>query len=209
SYTEPIVFMEYMLDIAAHTKPKGIKNVVATAGYVEEKPLKELCKSVDAITVGLKAFTQECYKKLTDRSLAPVLKAIETIKKEGVWLELTNLIVPTYNDDKTVITEMCKWIKKNLGSQVPLHFARFVPMHKLKNLPQTPVKSLEEARKIALAEGIEYVYISNVAPHEGNDTYCPKCKKAVIKRVGLKILENNLKDGKCPSCGHKIPGVWK
>ncbi len=210
SYTEPFVFYEYALEIAKKAKEKKMRVAIATGGYIEEKPLVELCKYVDAITVGLKGFTEKCYEKLTSRSLDNVKKTLQTIKKKTkVWLEITNLVVPTYNDDRKMITEMCKWIKKNLGTDVPLHFGRFVPKYKLKNLPQTPLKSLEEARQIGLKEGLRFVYISNVAPHEGNNTYCPGCKKPLIKRVGFKVLENEIKDGKCRFCGRKIPGVWK
>ena len=210
SYTEPFMCYEYTLEIAKQARAKKMKVAIATGGYINEKPLLDLCKYVDVITIGLKAFTEKCYEKLTERSLEHVLRTIKTIKKKTkAWLEITNLVVPTYNDNRKMITEMCKWIKKELGPDVPLHFGRFVPKYKLKNLPQTPLKSLEEARAIALAEGIRFAYVSNVAPHEGNNTYCPKCKKALIKRVGFKLLENNVKDGKCRFCGQKIPGVWK
>jgi pyruvate formate lyase activating enzyme len=210
SYTEPFVFYEYALEIAKAAKKKDMRVIIATGGLINEKPLKELCKYVDAITVGLKAYTEDCYEKLTERSLEDVKETLKTIKKKTkAWLEITNLIVPTYNDKKKMIEDMCKWIKKELGRDIPLHFGRFVPKYKLKNLPQTPLKSLEEARDIAIDVGLRFVYISNVAPHKGNNTYCPKCDKALIKRVGFKLLENNIKDGKCKFCGEKIPGVWK
>ncbi|MBC2715901.1 MAG: AmmeMemoRadiSam system radical SAM enzyme [Desulfobacteraceae bacterium] len=221
SYTEPFMFYEYAIEIAKKAKEKGMRIAIATGGYINEKPLLELCKHADIITVGLKAFTEECYEKLTERSLEHVLETIKTIKKGSLekgkkkekeklpCLEITNLIVPTYNDKKKMIREMCQWIKKELGEDVPLHFGRFVPRYKLKNLPQAPLRSLEEAREIAFEEGIRFVYLSNVAPHDGNNTYCPKCKKAIIKRIGFKVLENNLKDGKCKFCDQKIPGVWK
>lgn len=210
SYTEPFMFYEYALEIAKQAKAKGMQVAIATGGLIREKPLVELCKHVDIVTVGLKAFTEECYGKLTQRSLDDVLNTLKTLKKKTkVWLEITNLVVPTYNDNRKMIAEMCAWVKKNLGADVPLHFGRFVPKYKLKNLPQTPLKSLEEARDIALKEGLRYVYISNVAPHDGNNTYCHKCKKAIVKRVGFKILESNIKDGKCAFCRAKIPGVWK
>lgn len=209
SYTEPLVFPEYAVAIAKAAKRKGMRVVVATGGYVLEKPLLDFLKYVDAITIGLKAFTEECYAKLTERSLAHVLDTLTTVKeKTDVWLEITNLVVPTYNDRSGMIQKMCRWIRRELGPDVPLHFGRFVPKYRLKNLPQTPLAALEEARKIALAEGVRYVYISNVAPHEGNNTYCEKCGKPLIRRVGFKMLENRIKDGKCPSCGKRIPGVW-
>jgi len=210
SYTEPFMYYEYAAEMAEKARGKGMKVALATGGYIKEKPLVELCRYVDVITIGLKAFTEKCYEKLTERSLSNVKKTLVAVKKKTkAWLEITNLVVPTFNDDRQMITDMCKWIKKELGRDVPLHFGRFVPKYKLKNLPQTPLKSLEEARDIALAEGLRFVYVSNVAPHQGNNTFCPKCKKALIKRVGFKLLKNNIKDGKCSFCGEKIPGVWK
>jgi pyruvate formate lyase activating enzyme len=210
SYTEPFMFYEYALEIAKNAKKKELRVAIATGGHIKAEPLKELCKHVDAITVGLKAFTKECYETMAEGSLDHVKETIKTLMEDtDVWLEITNLVVPTYNDNRNMITEMCKWIKEEMGGDVPLHFGRFVPQYKLKNLPQTPLKSLEEARDIALAEGIRFVYISNVAPHDGNNTYCPKCGKVLVRRVGFKVLENHVKDGKCEFCQEEIPGVWK
>jgi len=209
TYTEPTVFYEYMLDIAKLAREKGIKNTMHSCGYINAQPLKELLKYMDAVNVDLKGFSEEFYAKIgLLAQLKPVLETLKIIKEEGVWLEITNLIIPNFNDDPKKIKEMCIWIKENLGDEVPLHFSRFVPNFKLQNLPPTPVEKLEEAYKIAKDVGLKYVYIGNVPGHRGENTYCPNCGKIVVKRIGYEILENNIKDGKCNFCGYKIAGRW-
>lgn len=208
TYSEPTNFYEYMLDTAKIAKKEGIKNVYHSNGYINEEPLRELCKYLDAANIDLKGFSNEYYEKFCEANLEPVLETLKILKEEGVWLEITNLILPGQNDDPKMIKEMCLWIKKNLGTDVPLHFSRFYPMYKLQNLPPTPTKTLEEARDIALKCGLNYVYIGNVGGHPGEDTYCPKCKKKIIDRNGYKIIENNIVNGKCKYCGEKIAGIW-
>jgi len=209
TYTEPTVFYEYMLATAKLAKKAGIKNVMHSCGYINPKPLKELLQYMDAANIDLKGFSEEYYQEMSFGRLEPVLTSLKTIKQEGVWLEITNLIIPGKNDDPKMIRDMCKWIKNELGTDVPLYFGAFHPNYKLKNVPPTPVKTLEMAHKIAKEEGLKYVYIGNVYGHFGEDTYCPKCGKTVIKREGYKIVENDLVDGKCKFCGEEIAGVWK
>lgn len=208
TYTEPVSYSEYALETAAAVRKAGLKSVMASGAFITYKPLLELCEQLHGMVLALKGFSEQFYLKVCGVKLAPVLKAIETAKESGKWLELTTLVVPTYNDAPDDIREMARWIVKNLGPDVPWHFGRFVPEYQLRKLPQTPVRTLEECREIALSEGVRFVYISNVAPHDGNHTYCPGCKSVLIRRVGLKVLENSLKDGKCPKCGRAIPGVW-
>jgi len=209
TYTEPTVFYEYMLDIAKLARAKGLKNTMHSCGYINPQPLRELLKYMDAVNVDLKGFSEEFYAKIgLMAQLRPVLETLKIIKEEGVWLEITNLIIPNFNDDPKKIKEMCIWIKENLGDEVPLHFSRFVPNFKLQNLPPTPIEKLEEAYKIAKDVGLKYVYIGNVPGHKGENTYCPNCGKIVVKRIGYEILENNIKDGKCKFCGYKIAGRW-
>jgi len=209
TYTEPTVFYEYMSDIAKLAREKGIKNTMHSCGYINPQPLRELLKYMDAVNIDLKGFTEEFYAKIgLLAQLKPVLETLKIIREEGVWLEITNLIIPNFNDDPKKIKEMCIWIKENLGDEVPLHFSRFVPNFKLQNLPPTPVEKLEEAYKIAKDAGLKYVYIGNVPGHKGENTYCPDCGKIVVKRIGYEILENNIKDGKCNFCGYKIAGRW-
>ncbi len=209
TYTEPSIFFEYMYDTSILAKEKGILNVYHSNGYINQKPLRELCPYMDAANIDLKGFTEKFYKDLSEGELEPVLDTLVTLRSEGVHLELTNLVVPTKNDDMKTIKEMCLWIRDELGPDVPLHFSRFSPMYKLRNLPPTPVKTLEEARRTAMDLGLEYVYVGNVSRNPGENTYCPQCKKLVIGRIGYTLTEMNIKDGKCKFCGHPIPGIWK
>jgi pyruvate formate lyase activating enzyme len=209
TYTEPTVFYEYMLDIAKLAREKGIKNTMHSCGYINAEPLRELLKYMDAVNIDLKGFTEEFYAKIgLLAQLKPVLETLKIIKENGIWLEITNLLIPGFNDDPKKIKEMCIWIKENLGDEVPLHFSRFIPNYKLQNLPPTPIEKLEEAYKIAKEVGLKYVYIGNVPGHAGENTYCPNCGKIIVKRIGYEILENNIKDGKCKFCGYKIAGRW-
>jgi pyruvate formate lyase activating enzyme len=209
TYTEPTIFYEYMLETAKLAKAQGLKNIMHSNGYINEEPLRQLAKYLDAANIDLKGFTDDYYSKLSEGTLEPVLKSLVVLKEEGVHLEITNLVLPGYNDDEDTIRKMCLWIKENLGADTPLHFSRFWPMYKLVALNPTPVATLEKARNIALTCGLKYVYIGNVAGHEAENTYCPKCKKIVIRRIGYIISEINLEDGKCKFCGEKITGVWK
>ena len=208
TYSEPIVFYEYMLDTAIAGQKRGIKSVVVTAGYVNHDPLMELIKNVDAIKVDFKAFTEKYYAEICSAKLKPVMDTLVDLSKSGIWYEIVYLMVPTLNDDMKNIRDMCKWMVMDLGKDVPLHFTRFQPLYLLKNLPPTPVSSLEKARQIAMQEGMNFVYIGNVPGHEGENTYCPKCKQVVVGRVGFTITQMNLKNGKCKFCGNPIPGVW-
>jgi pyruvate formate lyase activating enzyme len=187
----------------------GIKNVMHSAGYVNEKPLRELSKYLDAANIDLKGFSDDYYAKLSEGSLEPVLKSLKILKEEGVHLEITNLVIPGYNDDQDSIIKMCLWIKENLDADTPLHFSRFHPEYKLLGVIMTPVETLEKARKIALDCGLKYVYIGNVPGNPGENTYCPHCKRVLIRRTGNIVTENNIIDGKCKFCGEKIEGVWR
>ncbi|MDP2928590.1 MAG: AmmeMemoRadiSam system radical SAM enzyme [Candidatus Omnitrophota bacterium] len=209
TYTEPTVFYEYMLDISKLARSKGLKNGMHTCGYINQEPLIELLKYMDAVNVDLKGFSEEFYRKMgAFAQLQPVLDTLKIVKREGVWLEITNLIIPGLNDDPKEIKSMCEWIRENLGEDTPIHFSRFMPSFRLQNLPPTPVSKLEEAYEIAKASGLNYVYIGNVPGHTGENTHCPKCKKLIVGRIGYRITENNIKDGKCKFCGRSISGVW-
>jgi pyruvate formate lyase activating enzyme len=208
TYTEPTIFYEYMLDIAKLAKAKGLKTVVVSAGFIEPEPLKELLQYIDAYKIDFKAFHNEFYQQLTGGRVEPILKAMKIIKESGTWLEVLNLIVPGQNDSEEEIRELSKWIKENLGDDVPVHFSRFFPQYKLRNLPPTPAETIIRAREIAMEEGLKFVYSGNVAYPEGEATYCPKSGEPIIKRRGHFITYNGLKDGKCPD-GEEIPGVWK
>ncbi|RKZ19182.1 AmmeMemoRadiSam system radical SAM enzyme [bacterium] len=209
TYTEPGIFYEYMLDTSEKAKKYGIKNIYHSNGYLNEKPLLRLTKYLDGANIDLKFFNEKTYQDLSMGHLEPVLETLKTLHREGVHLEITNLVIPQVNDNFDEIKRMVKWIKSNLGRDIPIHFSRFFPTYKLTNLPPTPVSTVERARALALNLGMHYVYIGNVpAGHPGENTYCPKCKRTLIRRLGFMVVENNLVDGKCPYCGTPIKGVW-
>jgi pyruvate formate lyase activating enzyme len=207
TYTEPTVFYEYMFDTAQLARQFGIKNTMHSCGYINKEPLRKLSPLMAAADVDLKAFTEDFYSRICGGRLKPVLDALVVLKQEGVWIEITNLIIPTLNDSMTGINAMCRWIVKNLGADVPVHFSRFFPDYKLKNLPPTPEETLFNARKTAMDAGLRYIYIGNMRS-EAENTSCPHCKRVVISRTGYFVGENNVNNGKCRFCGTTIAGVW-
>jgi pyruvate formate lyase activating enzyme len=209
TYSDPIVFYEYVYDTSVLAHEAGMTNVFVTAGYINKKPLQKLCKVLDASNTDLKAFDDGFYRKVNSATLQPVLDALVIQREEGVWLEVTNLVIPTLNDDLAMIRRMSKWIRDNLGEDTPLHFSGFTPMYRMRNLPHTPLTILEQARKEALDVGLHYVYIGNVHSKDGSNTYCPRDGTLLIRRTGFHVDEYNLsKDGRCPVCRETIPGVW-
>jgi pyruvate formate lyase activating enzyme len=208
TYSEPIIFFEYMMDTAAAGHERGVLSVVVTGGYVMEKPLQELCRAVDAIKVDLKAYSEDFYRDIVNGKLQPVLDALVTIRGAGRWTEIVYLVIPTLNDRDDEFRGLARWIKGNLGTDVPVHFTRFHPQYLLKNLPPTPVSTLERAKQIADAEGLEYVYIGNVPGHPAENTYCPGCGREVVSRLGYTIRAIGIEKGACSHCGHNIAGVW-
>lgn len=208
TYTEPVVFYEYMVDTAELARRAGVRALMITNAFIEPKPMREACKVLDGVKVDLKAFSEEFYTKICRGQLKPVLRAIEVIKSTGVWLELVVLIVPDLNDSPSEIEQMCKWIKTNLGVDVPIHFSRFIPMYKLRNLPPTPIGTLERCHSIAKEAGLHYVYIGNVPGHLAENTYCPRCSSIVIQRRGYETNLSGFRNGKCKKCGFTIAGVW-
>jgi len=197
-----------MLDTAKLAKIKGIKNMYHSNGSLNPKPAEELSLYLDGADVDLKAFTQEFYSEVCAGYLETVLETLKILKRNKVWLEITNLVIPTLNDDLDKIKEMCIWVKENLGPDVPIHFSRFWPQYKLTNLNPTPTETLEKARQIAQDAGLNFAYIGNVPGHPAEHTYCPKCKKILIQRSGFTVLSNNIDNSRCKSCGREIPGVW-
>lgn len=209
TYTEPVIFTEYILDICGLKEKFKTKCVSISNGFIEEEPLKEWLKYHDGIKIDLKAFNEKFYEEITGGNLKSILKTLELIKKNNVWLEIVVLLVPTLNDSKEEIKNLCNWVYKNLGKDVPVHFTRFHPTFRIKNLPPTPVSTLEEARNIGLEVGLNYVYTGNVPGNKGEKTYCPKCKKVIVDRYAFQILSNEILNGKCKFCGNEIAGVWK
>ena len=209
TYSEPVVFYEYMRDAADAGHALGIKSVVVSGGFIQQEPLKKLCPGVDAIKVDLKAFSEKFYKEVVNGEIKPVLDALVTMRKLGMWSEIVYLVIPTLNDSDAEFRALAQWIKSNLGVDVPLHFSKFHPDYLLKNLPPTPIETLERAKAIADAEGLHYVYLGNIPGHPAENTYCPKCRHLVIGRIGFTIAEMHLRNGKCEYCQQVIPGVWK
>lgn len=207
TYTEPTIFYEFMLDTAKIAKKHGIKNVIVSNGYINKEPLKKLCKYIDGANIDLKGFNENFYKEVCSAELKPVLSSLKTLKANGVWLEVTNLIIPTLNDNLEEIEKLCNFIVKNLGKDTPLHFSRFFPHYKLTYISPTPPQTLIDARTLALKK-LHYVYIGNLLTDNAENTYCPKCGKLLIERLGFSIIQNNLVNGKCYNCNYKIAGVW-
>ncbi len=208
TYNEPTVFTEYLTDISRDAKKQGIRSVLISCGFMNEAPLAEMCRTLDAIKIDLKGYSDDFYRSVCGAELRPVLRSIKQIAKSRVHLEIVNLVVPTLNDSDKMLKELIDWILGEVGPDVPVHFTRFHPDYQLLNLPPTPVATLERAYNMAMSKGMHYPYVGNVPDHPGNHTYCPNCKKAVIKRQGFFITEMNIKDGCCKFCRRKIAGVW-
>jgi pyruvate formate lyase activating enzyme len=208
TYSEPVVFAEYVLDGAEAARAAGLRSVVVSGGYVQADPLKKLSARVDAIKIDLKGYSEKFYKEIVNGELKHVLETLVTLRKAGVWNEIVYLVVPTLNDSDEEFQGLARWVKSELGPDVPLHFSRFHPEYLLKNLPPTPIETLERAKGIADAEGLHYVYIGNVPGHPAESTYCPHCRKKVVDRTGFSIAGIYLRHGKCQFCSTVIPGVW-
>jgi pyruvate formate lyase activating enzyme len=209
TYTDPIIFYEYTYDTAKLAKDANMRNVLVTAGYINEEPWKRLLEYVDAANIDLKFISDDLYRQVCSGTLKPVQDALVIAKASGILVEVTNLIIPTLNDKPEQIRELTRWVKANLGGDTPLHFSRFFPRYKMRHLPPTSLKTLDMAREIAIAEGLNYVYIGNILSEAGQNTYCPGCKSLLIERSGYTILQNRLNKGHCPDCGKEIYGVWK
>jgi pyruvate formate lyase activating enzyme len=208
TYSEPIIFYEYMVETARIAREAGLRNVVISAGFINREPLVELCGLVDAIKIDLKGYDEDFYREVCGGELAPVLQTLETIYESGTHLEIVNLVVPTLNDSMEQLRALSRWVARDLSPDIPLHFSRFHPDYKLANLPATPTETLDEARQIAMEEGIRFAYVGNLPGHPGNNTYCPNCGGALVVRQGFSVLEYHLLDGVCEYCGTSIPGVW-
>src|SRR5213082_3062598 len=210
TYNDPVVFMEYAIDAAQACRARGIRSVAVTAGYMCTEPRAEFYRHMDAANVDLKAFTERFYYKICGGALAPVLETLEYLKSEtSVWFEITTLLIPGENDSDGELDLMTQWIAEKLGPDVPLHFTAFHPDWKLLDKPRTPPATLTRARRIALANGLHYVYTGNVHDSDGGSTYCPDCGTRVIERDWYELGAWGLTDtGACESCRTQIPGVF-
>jgi len=209
TYNEPTIWGEYVIDICKAAKRHCLKTVMVSNGYITREAFHDIYDHIDAANIDLKAFTENFYGKITLTHLQPVLDTLQWLKNEtAVWFELTNLIIPTLNDDTEELKKLSDWVLEHLGPDVPLHFTAFHPDFKLQNKPPTPPETLHIARKIAQTAGLHYVYEGNIFS-EGAHTNCPTCAKLLIRRSWHNVLENNLKTGACPKCKTAIPGVWQ
>lgn len=209
TYTEGTTHIEFNAKLAEAARKSGLRVFLCTNGYVQARPLQDFLQLLDAVTVTIKTFSDATYKKyMSAESYKPVLDSCKLIRASGRWLEIATLIVPGVNDSDEELSSIARWMAAELGPTTPWHLERFVPKFMLANLPPTPVPVMERARSLGLKAGLKFVYISNVAPHEGNHTYCPKCGRTLIERLGMRILNNRLRNGRCPSCSTIVPGLW-
>ena len=208
TYNEPTIWGEYVIDICAAAKEYGIKTVMVSNGYITREAFHDIYDHIDAANIDLKGFTENFYGKITLTHLQPVLETLQWLKNEtDVWFEITNLIIPTLNDAPSETRALAEWVLEHLGPDVPLHFTAFHPDFKLRDKPRTPPETLHAARATALEVGLHYVYEGNIYSG-GAHTFCPSCKKLLIRRSWHDVQENNLKNGCCPNCGLAIPGRW-
>jgi len=207
TYTEPTIFFEYALDTARLAKAKGLYNIFVTNGYMTTEALEMIRPYLDAANVDLKFFRQDSYRKVCGGSLQPVLDSIRAMKELGIWVEVTTLVVPQENDSAPELKDIAEFIA-GVDKNIPWHISRFHPDYKFTRTSPTPETTLKEAREIGLQSGLNFVYLGNVYGW-GNDTFCPACKKLLIKREGFSILQYNIQDGKCLSCKTVIPGLFR
>jgi pyruvate formate lyase activating enzyme len=210
TYNDPTVFMEYAIDVAQACHEAGVKTVAVTAGYMCPAPREEFFRAIDAANVDLKAFTERFYRHVCGSELAPVLETLVYLKREtAVWLEITTLLIPGENDSDVELDELTAWIAANLGPDVPLHFSAFHPDFKMTDRPPTPPQTLTRARRIAMRNGLRYVYTGNVHDREGGSTWCPGCGALLIERDWYELGRWGLTpDAHCAACGHAVPGVF-
>ncbi|MBN2250918.1 MAG: AmmeMemoRadiSam system radical SAM enzyme [Candidatus Altiarchaeota archaeon] len=208
TYTEPTIFFEYCYDISKLAKREGLSNLYVTNGYMSGAMLDEYHKLLDAANVDLKSFRDDFYRDVCGARLEPVLESMKKMKKLGIWLEATTLLIPGMNDSKKELEDIAEFIKKELGSETPWHITRFHPDYRMPDIPATSPEKIHEARSIGLDAGLKYVYAGNLPGDAGENTLCPGCGELLIHRQSYNILENRIKDSRCPSCKTKIDGKF-
>ena len=208
TYNDPVIFLEYAVDIARECRKRDIKTVAVTAGYITEQARVEFFEHMDAVNVDLKAYSQDFYYKICGGDLQPVLDTIEYIgRKTDSWLEITTLLIPGKNDSRGEIEKLVAWVVDHVGDRVPLHFTAFHPDWKMTEIHRTPQSTLKMAREVALSHGLKYVYVGNVHDTEASSTYCAHCGHTLISRDWHQILEWNLDpEGRCTKCKRKLDG---
>ncbi len=204
TYGEPVVFYEYALDCARAARGAGLGSLLVSNGFIEEAPLRELLPLLTAVKVDLKSFSTDYYRAVCGGELEPVLRTLKTVVAGGVWLEIVVLLVPTLNDGDDELRGMAAWVKSELGPSVPLNFIRFYPRYRLRNLPPTPRETLQKAHDLAVAEGLNFVYATDVQ----STTLCPACRHPLVERAVDVMTGHRMRGPACPKCGAPVPGVW-
>ena len=206
TYTEPTIYFEYAYDTSKIAKEEGLANVFVSNGYIMPEPLKTIQPYLDGANIDLKSFSDEFYRKVCGAKLQPVLDCITLYHQLGIWIEITTLIIPNYNDSDQELRDIAKFIK-NIDEKIPWHITAYYPTYRLTDQPRTSVATLRKAREIGLNEGLRYVYEGNMPGNGGENTFCYNCNNLLIQRLGFSIVENNIKDSKCPNCQAVIDGV--
>lgn len=209
TYTEPTIFFEYAYETALLARRAGLKNVFVTNGYITNEALATIAPYLDAANIDLKGFNDSFYRDVVGASLNEVLECISDYKRHGIWLEITTLLIPNRNDSEDELRGMAEFIAKEIGPETPWHVTQFYPTYRLTNEPRTPLDTLRKARRIGVEAGLRYVYEGNVPGEGGENSSCPSCGGAVIRRYGYIIERNLLSRGRCPGCGMVIDGVWE
>jgi pyruvate formate lyase activating enzyme len=207
TYTEPTIFFEFAYDTARLAREAGLKNIFVTNGYISREALATIAPFLDAANIDLKGFSESFYRDVVHARLSEVLDSIVEYRRQGIWIELTTLIIPGLNDSDTELRGLAEFIVTNLGSDSPWHVSGFHPTYQLTDRPATPVETLRKARQIGIAAGLRYVYEGNRPGDGGENTFCPNCSVLLIERYGFRISSNRLRDGVCPECGTVIAGV--
>jgi pyruvate formate lyase activating enzyme len=206
TYTEPTIYFEYAYEASKIAKEEGLANIFVTNGYITPEALKTIQPYLDGANIDLKSFSDKFYRKVCGSKLQPVLDSITLYHQLGIWIEITTLIIPTYNDSDQELHDIAKFIKK-LDERIPWHITAFYPTYRLTDQPRTSITTLRKAREIGLSEGLRYVYEGNVPGEGSENTFCYNCNTLLIQRLGFSIIENKIKDRKCPNCQALIDGV--
>lgn len=206
TYTEPTVFFELAYEAAQLARKQGIRNVFVSNGYLSQEAAREIAPYLDGVNIDLKSFSDEFYRRHCGASLQPVLDTIERMVNLGVWVEVTTLVIPGWNDSEEELSWLAQFLR-GVSPDIPWHISRFIPAYRVHDRPPTPMGTLVRAREIGLSAGLKYVYLGNV-PGEGEDTQCPSCGAILIRRHGFYVMENRVQEGRCPGCGTEIAGRW-
>ena len=208
TYSEPVVWAEYVFDIATAARKAGVRTLMVSNGFIENGAMNDLAQVLSAVKIDLKSMRERFYREQCVGKLAPVLDTLRLLHQRRVWFEIVMLLIPGRNDTQAEARDLARFVKSELSPDVPVHFTRFHPSYRMQNRPSTPVATLTRARDAAIEEGLHYVYVGNVPGHPGAHTMCPGCHKLLVKRVNMVTVENRIVAGNCPDCKTKIAGLW-